>query len=76
MRVIEHVIEYRGRATELTLYPLADIHLGNRACDEDRLDATLDAIAEDRNARYVFLGDQFDAINSGLHCGVGQCTSL
>ena len=64
MRVIEHVIEYRGRATELTLYPLADIHLGNRACDEDRLDATLDAIAADKDARYVFLGDQFDAINA------------
>ena len=64
MRVIEQIIEYRGRAAEFTIYPLADIHLGNRACDEARLDTTLDAIAADRNARYLFLGDQFDAINA------------
>jgi hypothetical protein len=34
MRVIEREIPYRGRGTELRLYPVADVHLGNRATDE------------------------------------------
>jgi len=64
MRVVERIIEYRSRSAEFTLYPLADIHLGNRACDEDRLDATLDAIAKNRKALYILLGDQYDAIKA------------
>lgn len=47
MRVIEREIPYRGRGTELRLYPLADIHLGNRATDEARLDRALDEIDGD-----------------------------
>jgi hypothetical protein len=65
MRVIEREIPYRGRGTELCIYPLADIHLGNRATDEARLDAALDEIDGDAGAYWLLLGDQCDYIGRG-----------
>ena len=63
MRVFERVIQYRNRRDEFTLWPLSDIHLGNAACDEERLDVTLREIAADPRALYLLLGDQLDSIN-------------
>ena len=63
MKVIERKIPYRGRGTELRLYAVADVHLGNRATDEARLDRTLDEIDGDANALWLLLGDQCDYIN-------------
>lgn len=64
MRVIEREIEYRGRGTELHIYPVADVHLGNRACDEARLDAALDEIDADKSGYWLTLGDSCDFINA------------
>ena len=62
MKVIEREIPYRGRGTELRLYAVADVHLGNRATDEVRLDRTLDEIDKDPNGYWLLLGDQCDFI--------------
>lgn len=65
MRVIERIIPYRTRSDIFTIYPLADAHFGTVACDEARLEATLDEINTDPKALYLWLGDQFDSINPG-----------
>ena len=63
MRVIEREIPYRGRGTEIRIYPLADLHLGERATDETRLDATLDEIDADAGGYWLTLGDNCSFIN-------------
>jgi hypothetical protein len=62
LKVIEREIPYRGRGTELRLYAVADVHLGNRACDEARLDAALDEIDADAGGYWLTLGDNCDFI--------------
>jgi len=62
MRVLERTIRYRGRGAEYRIHAVADIHLGSRACDEARLDRTLDEIDKDPSALWILLGDQCDFI--------------
>ena len=50
------------RTTTYRLYPIGDIHLGNRACDEAMLKRTVDAIAADDDALWLGLGDYADFI--------------
>jgi hypothetical protein len=63
MKVLERVIPYRSRSAEFRLYPLADPHLGARACDEPRLDRALDEIDADPNGLWLGLGDYCEFIN-------------
>jgi len=63
LKVIEREIPYRGRGTEVRIYPLADLHLGERATDETRLDAALDEIDADAGGYWLTLGDNCSFIN-------------
>ena len=51
------------RASEFVLHPIADIHCGNRGCDEARLKQTVATIAENENHYWVGLGDYAEFIN-------------
>lgn len=62
MKVIRREWRNVTRADEWTLYPLGDIHLGNRACDEKRLKAIVAAIAADDRALWLGMGDMADFI--------------
>ena len=64
MKIIEHITDYKSRSDVFTLYPLMDIHLGTRACDEERLDHMLDEIARDKYGFYLLGGDNVDCINA------------
>lgn len=64
MRVIERITEYSSRADVFTLYPLMDIHLGTRACDERRLERVLTEIERNPRAYYLLGGDNLDCINA------------
>jgi hypothetical protein len=50
------------KSDELHLYFMGDIHAGARACDVDRLDADIDRIRHDREARVILMGDLADCI--------------
>ncbi len=45
------------------IYPVGDIHLGNAACDEKRLQLVVNEIAADEHAYWIGLGDYCDFIN-------------
>ena len=64
MKIIERITEYSSRADVFTLYPLMDIHLGTRACDEKRLDRCLAEIERDKYGFYLLGGDNLDCINA------------
>ena len=50
------------RATELRIYPIGDIHIGNVACDEELLQQVVDEVANDPQGRWIFMGDGCDFI--------------
>jgi len=62
MKVIRHEWFNVSRSESWTLYPLGDIHLGNKACDEALLRQVVQAIAADDQALWVGLGDYADFI--------------
>lgn len=63
MRSITKSIEYHSRSDVFRIIPIADIHLGNKGCDEGLLKATIDDIASDANTYWVGLGDLAEWIN-------------
>lgn len=64
MRIIERITEYSSRSDVFTLYPLMDIHLGTRACDEKRLERCLGEIERNPRGFYLLGGDNLDCINA------------
>lgn len=62
MKIIRREWYNVTRSDEWRLYPLGDIHLGNRACDEKLLKSVISAIAEDDRALWIGLGDYCDFI--------------
>ena len=58
-------IEYPSRADELTLWNLADCHIGAAACSLDRLEADIATIRDDPNSFWVGGGDYADYIPPG-----------
>jgi predicted phosphodiesterase len=62
MKVIRREWFDVSRSDEWRLYPIGDIHLGNRACDEKMLQATVDRVAADDRALWIGLGDYADFI--------------
>lgn len=62
MKVIRREWFNVSRSDEWTLYPLGDIHIGNRACDEKQFRAVVADIAADDHALWIGLGDYADFI--------------
>lgn len=62
MEVIEHRIKH-GRSDKFTLYPLGDFHLGVVHCDEDLIREEVKKIKDDKNARWIGMGDYGDFIS-------------
>jgi len=60
---VSHQVKYRSREAEFTIVPIGDIHLGNEACDEKRLKATVKRVADDPNCYWIGMGDYCDWIN-------------
>ena len=58
-------IEYPSRADELTLWTLADCHIGAAACSLDRLEADIATIRDDPFSFWVGGGDYADYIPPG-----------
>lgn len=52
-----------SRADVWQLYPLGDVHLGSRKCDEDGFRATVDQIAAHPRALWLGMGDYAEFIN-------------
>jgi predicted phosphodiesterase len=58
----ERVVRCDGRATEIELVPLGDIHLGTCNCDLDELRATVRYIAANPNCLWLGMGDYLECI--------------
>jgi len=56
-------ITYPSRSDVFTVHNISDIHLGHKACAEDRLAADIQQIADDPNAFWVGGGDYADYIS-------------
>lgn len=65
MKVI--VRKYGDDVKALTLYPIADVHLGSKECMEKEFSNHLKAIAADETARVVLVGD---LLNNGIKSSV------
>ena len=63
MKIIRRKTFGLDRTSTFRLFPLGDVHLGNRACDEKLFRAAVQRIAADDNAFWVGLGDYCDFIN-------------
>lgn len=63
MRVIHRKFFNVSCADTWTIVPIGDIHLGARACDEDRLKRVIDRVAKDDRALWIGLGDYCDFVN-------------
>lgn len=63
MRTIVRHIRYESRIDEIHITPISDIHLGNEACDEKGLIATVKRIADDPMHYWIGMGDYCDFIN-------------
>lgn len=62
MRTIVQTIPHEGRAGILRLYPISDVHVGHRACDEKAFARYVKRIADDPDGMWVGLGDYLDAV--------------
>jgi hypothetical protein len=63
MQTVMHEWRALSRADIWRLFPLFDIHLGHRGCDERLLKATVKRIDEDDHARWIGGGDYCEFIN-------------
>jgi len=52
-----------SRADTFRLYPIGDVHLGNKAADENLFRSVVQTIAADENAYWVGMGDYCDFVN-------------
>ncbi|MBK6639624.1 MAG: metallophosphoesterase [Rhodocyclaceae bacterium] len=63
MKTITQVIQHDGRSNFTRLYPVSDVHIGHRACDEKAFARYVKQIADDPDGMWVGIGDYVDAIN-------------
>jgi predicted phosphodiesterase len=63
LRLITSELRTNGRGDCIRLYFVGDIHIGARACDEQRLARDVKAIADDPSGYVVLMGDYCDFIN-------------
>lgn len=62
MKSITKVIQHEGRGGVTRLYPVSDVHVGHRACDEKGFARYVKQIADDPDGMWVGLGDYLDAV--------------
>lgn len=62
VKVITHKLPYSGPSAQFAIWHLTDLHLGAAACDEKLLQAHINEIAADDNARWIGGGDFIDCI--------------
>jgi hypothetical protein len=63
MKIVEKAFHFGSRKDLFTLVPLGDIHIGARACDEERLERVVARIAADPDCMWVGMGDYCEFIN-------------
>lgn len=65
MRLQKKILEQSPgeRQVPWRIYPLGDMHIGARACDEAKLRRVVQDIADDPRALWIGMGDYIDAIN-------------
>jgi len=63
MRVLYKKIEYSSRSDVFTLYPIGDMHVGARACDEDLLNRSIGMVQANDKALWLCMGDACNFIN-------------
>ena len=61
----QRIIRVKTLKREQRVWMLGDMHLMNRGCDERLVDATIQRIADDSDARWVGMGDYLDLISLG-----------
>jgi len=64
MRTITRTIPHQSLTDRIKLYPLGDVHVGARACHEDRFRATVQEIKSNPLAFWVGMGDYCDFVNA------------
>ncbi|MBU0846653.1 hypothetical protein KKH23_05635 [Patescibacteria group bacterium] len=64
MRCIHRKIAYQSRRDEFRLYPIGDVHIGNKQCEERRLKELVKLIQDDPMAYWIGLGDYAEFISN------------
>jgi len=62
MEVIEYRVKFRSRKDEFRIYPLGDIHLGTKHCNEKKIRSLVDEIKNDPHALWIGMGDYAELI--------------
>jgi hypothetical protein len=62
MRVIVNEVS-RKDCPDLSLFPIGDVHIGAKACDEKALKEVIKHVKDTPNARWIGMGDYCDFIN-------------
>ena len=62
MKLVERHFDFGSRGKLYTIVPLGDIHLGARACDEDRLKQIIKRIEKDPDCLWIGMGDYCEFI--------------
>jgi len=62
MKLLDYEIKVKGRADEVSLHPLGDVHEGAKNCAENQLRKTIREIEKDPHARWFGGGDLINAI--------------
>ena len=57
------LVRYGAKGATFNLHPFADIHLGNRACAKDQLQADIDFVRDDPYSLWWLVGDYADFIS-------------
>jgi len=61
MKYVEVVVPYRSPEDTFRLYPFGDLHLGHKNTHVELIERTISAIAKDRRARVIGMGDYGNA---------------
>ena len=64
MQLIQKTIEYQKVGEEFKLYYIADIHLGNAACDKNKYSQHVNRISSENHSYWVGGGDYCDCIHT------------
>lgn len=64
MELLDYKLYLSGRPGFADLYFLGDVHLGSANCDEEKLQEDIDEIAQNKNARWIGMGDYCEFITA------------
>lgn len=65
MEVVIRPIEHESRTDKFRIYPLGDVHIGHRGCNEDAFREYVAKIEEDDHAYWIGMGDYLDCVQRG-----------